>query len=113
MLVHACLTHHGHQAKIEHTWLSKQRRQEIAYKIRQGVSSEKILDDIRQSMPSNLYRHHPIDKKDISNIQLAYGLKSVIRHKDDLKSVLAWIEEWKTDPETNHVLFHKMLQFIL
>ena len=74
----------------------------------QGVSADKILDDIHQSMPQSLQRHHILAKKDIHNIQQAYGLKNVQRHANDQQSVLAWIEEWRSNPETNPVLFHKM-----
>ena len=106
--VHACHTHHGHAVELQHTWLSKQGRQEIALKIQQGVPADKILDDIRQSIPNSLQRHHILDKKDINNIQQAYGLKDVQRHANDQESVLAWIEEFQSSPETNPILFHKM-----
>ena len=106
--VQACHTHHGHAIELQHIWLSKHGRQEIASKIQQGVSADKILDDIRQSMPESLQRHHILEKKDIHNIQQAYGLKNVQRHANDQQSVLAWIEEWRSNPETNPVLFHKM-----
>ena len=106
--VQACHTHHGHAIELQHIWLSKHGRQQIASKIQQGVPADKILDDIRQSMPESLHRHHILEKKDIHNIQQAYGLKNVQRHANDQQSVLAWIEEWRSNPETNPVLFHKM-----
>ena len=106
--VEACHTHHGHAMELQHIWLSKQGRQEIATKIQQGVSADKILDDIRQSMPDTLHRHHILDKKDISNIQQAYGLKNLQRHANDQQSVLAWIQEWKSSPDTNPILYYKM-----
>lgn len=105
--VGACHTHHGHAMELQHIWLSKQGRQEIATKIQQGVSADKILDDIRQSMPDTLHRHHILDKKDISNIQQAYGLKNLQRHANDQQSVLAWIQEWKSSPDTNPILYYK------
>lgn len=55
--VEACHTYHGHTMELQHIWLSKQGRQEIASKIQQGVPADKILDDIRQSMPNNLHRN--------------------------------------------------------
>ena len=42
------------QNELQHIWLSKHGRQEIASKIQQGVPADKILDDIRQSMPESL-----------------------------------------------------------
>ena len=103
--VEACHTDHGHPMELQHIWLSKQGRQEIASKIQQGVPADKILDCIRQSMPNNLDRHHILDKKDINNIQQAYGLKEIQRHQNDQQSVLAWIEEWKSSPDRNPILF--------
>ena len=94
--------------ELQHNWLSKQGRQEIASKIQQGVPADKILDDIHQSIPNNLHRHHILDKKDINNIQQAYGLKEIQRHPNDQQSVLACIEEWESSPDTNPILFHKM-----
>lgn len=70
---------------------------------------ERILDDIRDNLIGNQFkRHHLLDKKDINNIEKAYGLKAVRRHADDQTSVLSWISEWKEHPETNPVLFYKL-----
>ena len=79
----ACHTHHGHPMELPHIWLSKQGWQEIASKIQQEVPADKILDEIHQSMPNNLHRHHILDKKDINNIQQAYCLKEIQHHPND------------------------------
>lgn len=105
--VEACDTHHGHEMELKHIPLSKQGCQEIASKTKQGVPADKILDDICQSMPDNLQTPH-LDKKEINNIQQAYGLKDIQHHPNNQQSVLAWIEEWESSPETNPVLFYKM-----
>ena len=47
--VEICYTHYGHTRDIQHTWLPKGKRQELAAKFQQGVPREKILDDIRDS----------------------------------------------------------------
>ena len=54
------------------------------------------------------HRYHLIDRKDINNIEKAYGLDQIRRHMNDQQSVLAWIEEWKKDDETNPILFYKL-----
>ena len=48
----ACFTHYGHSKNIGYTWISpkKNKRNEIAAKLQQGVSKEKILDDIRNNV---------------------------------------------------------------
>lgn len=42
-----CHTHHGHKKEVQHTWITKQKREEIAAHLQQGVSKDKILNDIR------------------------------------------------------------------
>ena len=46
----ACFTHYGHSKNIGYTWISQKKRNEIASKLQQGVSKEKILDDIRNNV---------------------------------------------------------------
>ena len=77
-------------------------------KIREGISRERVLDEIRESVAKDLHRHHLVDKKDLNNITTAYGLENIRRHGNDQQSVLAWIEEWKENEETNPILFYKL-----
>ena len=42
----AVLTHYGHRKELQHTRVTKRKRQE---KLKQGVPRERILDDIRES----------------------------------------------------------------
>ena len=46
----ACFTHYGHSKNIGYTRISQKKRNEIASKLQQGVSKEKILDDIRNNV---------------------------------------------------------------
>ena len=41
-------THYGHDTELQHTYLTKRQRQEIAAKRAQGVNPDKILDDVRE-----------------------------------------------------------------
>ena len=87
---------------------AKRKRQEFAAKIQQGVLREKILDDIRDSVTeNNFFRHHLLEKKDLLNIERAFGLKDFQRHINDQDSVLAWITEWEQSADTNPILFCK------
>ena len=106
--VEICYTHYGHTRDIQHTWLPKGKRQELAAKIQQGVPREKILDDIRDSVTeNNFFRYHLLEKKDLLNIERAFGLKDFQRHINDQDSVLAWITEWEQSADTNPILFCK------
>ena len=80
----------------------------IAAKIQQGVSKERILDDLRESInEEGISRAYLLAKKDISNIERTYGLTEVQRHPNDQQSVLSWIEQWNHE-EDNPMLFHKL-----
>ena len=80
----------------------------IAAKIKQGVSVDKILDDIRDNIKGEtLQRHHLLDKKDIPNIQHAYGISDIQIHANDQDSVLARIREWQEKGEESPVLYCK------
>ena len=74
----ACFTHYGHSKNIGYTWISQKKKQnEIAAKLPQGVSKEKILDDKRNDVGTEFLRDHIIDKQDVINTQRAYGLEEV------------------------------------
>lgn len=47
-----------------------------------------------------------ISRKDITNIERAYGLKGAQRHKDDATSVDIWVEEMKSST-ANPVILYK------
>ncbi len=108
MHVDVCYTHYGHDKELQHLRISNAKRRDIAVKIREGIHRDRILDDVRQSVAESLHRHHLLERKDITNIQKSYGLDKVRRHMNDQQSVLAWIEEWKQDEETNPILFYKL-----
>lgn len=105
--VNAILTHYGQEKELQHLRITKRKRQEVAAKLKQGVSREKILDEVRDSVSGNLGRYHLIAQKDLANIERAYGLRNVQRHSNDQQSVLAWIEEWRQS-EHNPILYYKL-----
>ncbi|CAH3020775.1 unnamed protein product [Porites evermanni] len=105
MTVDVCYTHYGHEIELQHVWLSKTKRQQLVAKMQQGVPRERILNDIREGVTKDQFlREHLVEKKDLFNIQSAFGLKDYQRHQNDLDSVLAWITEWNQSPDTNPIL---------
>lgn len=104
-----CHTHYGHDKQLQHTWLPKAKRQQIAALLQQGVSRDKILEDIRENAMNEtdeFMRYHLTDKKDVSNIVKSFGLSQVQKHTNDQESVRAWLEEWEAS-QNNPVLFCK------
>ena len=71
--VDVCYTHDGHEHKLQHIRISKIKRREIALKIREGISRDCVLDEIRESVADDLHRQHLVDKKDLCNISKRAG----------------------------------------
>ncbi len=44
-----------------------QYKDEIAAKLQQGVTMDRILDDIRDSVPNGINREHQVTRKDLHN----------------------------------------------
>lgn len=58
--VDTILTHYGHEKELQHLRITVRKRQEVAAKLKQGVSREKNLDELRDSVSGNLGRYHLI-----------------------------------------------------
>ena len=54
--------------RLCHIRLGAQDRLQIACKLAQGVTLDKILDDVRSSVSDNVKRVHLLQRKDIHNI---------------------------------------------
>ena len=78
----------------------------IAGQLAQGVDFQNILDTIRDNIGKDFKRIHLISRKDITNIERAYGLKGAQRHKDDATSVDIWVQEMKSST-ANPVILYK------
>ena len=98
---------HGHEKEIQHIWPSSEKRRQIAAQINEGVSVDRILEDIREeTLEEDIKRHQIVVKKDLDNIKRSFGLSDFKKHENDQESVRAWIEEWKNS-NSNPILFHK------
>ena len=102
-----CSTHYGHSFILGHLRLPQSTRVEIASKLSQGISVGRILQDIRDSVTTSFTRTHLTTKKDISNIERAFGLRTVERHPDDATSTALWVQEMESRGESSVVLFFK------
>ena len=104
--VDICSTHYGHSIRLGHLRLPVRDRQTIAAKLHQSVPFECILDDIRENTGNSLSRLHLTTRKDIANIERAFGLRRAERHKDDATSVAVWVQDMMKS-ESNPVLLYK------
>ncbi|XP_050724593.1 uncharacterized protein LOC127002553 [Eriocheir sinensis] len=86
-----------------HMTLPKSEQDKIAGMITQGIEHDIILDRVRESAGSN--RMSFLEKKDIDNICVRYGLnKTHSRHSDDSTSVRLIVKEMQ---DANEVLYFK------
>ena len=102
-----CRTHYRHTNTLGHSRLPAVKRTEIAGQISQGITFQRILDNIRDSVSTKFDRIHLITRKDIANIEREFGLKCVEKHSDDATSLLLWVEEMKSRGSDNPVLVYK------
>ena len=52
--VEYCFTHHSHETNLAHLKMPGDLKTMIAVKLQEGVSEKKILDDIRDDVPSQI-----------------------------------------------------------
>jgi len=77
--------------------LSKSERDKIAREIVLKIQFDRILDRNRNSFyDSDIERVHLLTRKDLTNIEQQYQLKSeVVHHSNSCTSVESWISEMK------------------
>ena len=93
--VDICDTHYSHTLSPDHLCLSNVIRKETATKLSEGVTIDKLLDDVRDNASTDFKRSHILTKRDIHNIERAFSLKGLERHTGDATSVALLVEELK------------------
>ena len=104
---HICTTHYGHEISLGHIRLSKEHRYSIAAKISQGVTFQRVLDDIREVAAEDVNRSHLTTRQDIRNIERSFGLRTAQKHENDAMSVDIWVHDMFKHSEKNPVLVYK------
>ena len=77
----------------------------MASKLQQGVTINRILDDIRDSVDQNMKREHLITQQDVTNIQRQYNIQGIQHHPNDHSSIQAWVEELQAQKYNSVLLF--------
>ena len=70
MNVRYCSTHHNHTVTMGHLRMKESTRLKIAAQLQQGVSIQRIMDDVTAG---GITREHLLTKQDIHNIKLQYN----------------------------------------
>ena len=103
--VQYCATHHNHITRLSHLRIPPTVRANIAAKLQQGISMNRVLDDIRDSVEQTMNRQHLITRQDLRNVKFHFNIDGIIRHKNDLTSVSAWVDE------LTHMTYNPVLVF--
>ena len=99
-------THYGLEKSLGHLRLRDSECAAIAGQLAQGVDFQHILDNKRDSLGREFKRIHLLTRKDITNIEKAYGLKVAQRRADDATSVNMWVTEMMSQ-EGNPIILYK------
>ncbi|KAJ8911923.1 hypothetical protein NQ315_016264 [Exocentrus adspersus] len=101
-------THIGHSQELGRLRINEDDKHKIAGKLSQGVTIDRVFQDIRENMPNGqLDRIHFVEKRDINNIIRDYSIGyATKRHKNDAVSVKLWVEVMKKLDE-NPILYYK------
>ena len=101
-----CSTHYNHNLQLK---IPNSTRLEIVKKLELGVTLDRILDDVRDTCDDGINREHLVTRKDLHNIKYQYNIEGIVRHKNDLQSVLAWIIDMETNIDIyNPILIYKI-----
>ena len=90
-------THYNHKKQLGHLRISSNIKGVVAEKLKQGISSNRIIQDIRESnITGGIGRDHLISEKDLNNIRKLFNTDGIQKHPNDLVSVLTIVEEMQT-----------------
>ena len=103
--VHYCSTHYKHEISMGHLRIQEATRLNIAAQLQEGVTRQRIMDNIRDSVTFGITREHLVTKQDIYNIKNQYNIEGVMHHINDLTSVCAWVKEFETLPYNPIIIF--------
>ena len=79
---------------------------EIAAKLQQGSDMDRVMGNIRDSTIKQMNRQHLITKQNLHNIKAQFNIDEIVKHKNDLLSVSAWVKELR-EMKYNAVLLFK------
>nr|XP_054931615.1 uncharacterized protein LOC129387012 [Dermacentor andersoni] len=94
--------HRGHDFELGRVFLSKSERAAIADKLREGVSMDAVLDNVRSNMDETFHRINLLSKQDLRNIMRDARVSKTERLRDnDYVSVQLWVERMHSERKTH------------
>lgn len=107
VVVKPWLTHYGHSDNLAYIRLPNSDRQKIASRFKDGVTFDRIIDDIWCNISSRVDCVHLITKKDVRNIQRSFG----IQEKQKIKRatlVSSWLKKKFKMPRKDYGIFTRI-----
>nr|XP_054924610.1 uncharacterized protein LOC129383789 isoform X1 [Dermacentor andersoni]XP_054924614.1 uncharacterized protein LOC129383789 isoform X1 [Dermacentor andersoni]XP_054928924.1 uncharacterized protein LOC129385808 isoform X1 [Dermacentor andersoni]XP_054929020.1 uncharacterized protein LOC126536931 isoform X1 [Dermacentor andersoni] len=99
--------HRGHDFELGRVFLSKSERAAIADKLREGVSMDAVLDNVRSNVDETFHRINLLSKQDLRKIMRDARVSKTERlHDNDYVSMQLWVERMHSEKE-NPLLFIK------
>lgn len=102
-----CNTHIGHTNSIEYLRLTKTQRANLAAKIKQGVSLDKIMDELEEELIAGIRRGCVVERKDLLNIIDEFHLDKDKVHANDAFSVDMWVQSQRQNGDCDMVVLYK------
>ena len=104
VVVEYCETHHNHDVQLSHLRVPDTVRASVSGKLAAGVPITRVLDEIRETI-TTVGREHLMTRQDVLNIQRAYNIEGIQKHKNGQTSVRAWVNEMSALPYNPVLLF--------
>ena len=85
--VQYCSTHHNHEISLGHIRMPHETRMKIAAQRQQGVTINRIMDNILDYTNQGITGEHVVTKQDVHNIKNQYNIEGVMRHSNNLTQI--------------------------
>ena len=72
-----CSHHSNHEPEICHLRVPEEVKNVVTAKLVEGVTIDRVLDDIRDSVSGTIEREHLMNRQDIHNIEYKLNLQSI------------------------------------
>ncbi len=66
--------------RLAHLRIPDDTKLQLVNKLQQGITMDRILDDIRDSLDNGIGREHLVTKQDLHNIKATYNIEGSMRH---------------------------------
>ncbi|GFX39291.1 integrase catalytic domain-containing protein [Trichonephila clavipes] len=92
VVVHYFLKHQNHETQLEHLRLSESDKTAVAGRLKEGVSENFFLQDIREEITVDSGRKMRIEKKDIHSIKRDFNINGYVkRHEIDIGYIALFV----------------------